>query len=142
MRLFGISTKSIIGNMLRSLVVDDEVVIRQLVGSLLESAGHQVVTAANGHEAMNTLQDEFPLALMVVDISLGGVSGLDVVKACRRLRPNLAIIAISGYLGADSVELRRALRQEGVHHALSKPFGAQQFLGAVRATLMEELPPA
>ncbi len=128
--------------MLRSLVVDDEATVRQLVQSLLESAGHQVVTAANGHEALNTLQDDLPLALMVVDISLGDVSGLEVVKACRRLRPKIAIVAISGYLGTDSVELRRALRQEGVHHALSKPFGAQQFLGAVRATLMEELPPA
>jgi CheY-like chemotaxis protein len=128
--------------MLRSLVVDDEAAIRQLVRSLLESAGHQVVTAANGHEAMGTLQDELPLTLMVVDISLGDVSGLEVVKASRRLRPRMAIIAISGYLGTDSVELRRALSQEGVHRALSKPFGAQQFLGAVRETLMEELPRA
>ncbi len=129
-------------DMLRSLVVDDEAAIRQLVRTLLETAGHQVVTASNGHEALNTLRDELPLALAVIDISLGDVSGLEVVKACRRLRPNTAIIAISGYLGHDSIELRRELGNEGVRRALPKPFGSQQFLGVVRETLMEELPRA
>ena len=107
----------------RTLVVDDEVSIRNLLRSLLESAGHQVLLCASGQEAVRALEDEeCTLDLMVVDIGLGDMSGLDVVKTCRRTRPCLAVIVISGYLSQDSVELRRELTQEGVEHALSKPF--------------------
>jgi DNA-binding response OmpR family regulator len=80
--------------------------------------------------------------LMVVDISLGDMSGLEVIKSSRRTLPGLRIMAISGYIGLDSVELRRALSSEGVDHALPKPFSAQEFLRTVRELLIDELPPA
>jgi len=128
--------------MLRTLVVDDEPSIRQLLRSLLTSAGHQVATAASGGEALNVLEDTLPLDLMVVDVCLGDMSGLDVIRSSQLTRPGLRIIAISGYIGLDSFELRRALGREGVSRALPKPFAAQDLLAAVREALMEELPRA
>jgi two-component system, NtrC family, response regulator PilR len=128
--------------MLRTLVVDDEPSIRHIVRSLLESAGHQVSTASSGREALALLEKAGSLDLMVVDISLGDLSGLEVIRASRKARPSLHFIVMSGYIGLDSVELRRALRRDGVLQALSKPFTAQEFLKAVREVMMEELPPA
>ena len=128
--------------MLRTLVVDDESTIRQLVRSLLQSAGHEVETVSTGREALVAVAEGPPNDLMVVDISLGDMSGLDVVKASRQKHPDLKILVISGYIGLDSVELRRALRSEGVEHTLPKPFAAQELLRTVREMFIEELPQA
>ncbi len=128
--------------MLRTLVVDDEASIRQLVRGLLQSAGHQVVAVSSGQEALAALSAGAPPDLMVIDISLGDMSGFDVITAARRRAPTLRILVISGYIGLDSVELRRKLRREAVNHALSKPFEARELLRTVREMFIDELPRA
>jgi two-component system response regulator PilR (NtrC family) len=128
--------------MIRSLVVDDELPIRQLVSTLLKSAGHEVALAASGREALAALDAGPRRDLLVIDIGLGDMSGLDVVRASRRKDPDLKILVVSGYMGLDSVELRRALRNEGVVYTLPKPFAAQELLRTVREMFMEELPTA
>ncbi len=122
--------------------MDDESSIRQLVRSLLRSAGHEVTVVSTGREALAALDQGPRWNLVVVDISLGDMSGLDVVRACRRRDPDLKVLVISGYIGLDSVELRRTLRSEGVDHTLSKPFAAQELLQTVREMFIEELPQA
>lgn len=128
--------------MLRTLVVDDESSIRQLVRGLLEPAGHEVSGVATGREAIDALDAQPPPDLLVIDLSLGDMSGLDVVAAARRKLPGVRILVISGYIGLDSVELRRTLRREGVNHALPKPFSPQEFLRTVREMFIDELPRA
>jgi len=102
----------------RVLVVDDEPAIRALVAKIVERAGHPVVSARDGAEAIEKLEsDEY--AVVVLDLMMPNVDGyglIDYIKASNRRRP--AIIVISA---GDSASLRR-LDGSVVHSILRKPF--------------------
>src|SRR5918995_3111788 len=106
--------------MSRILVVDDESVVRGLVAELLHGAGHEVVIAASGEEALALLDG---VDLLVCDVGLPGVSGEAVVEAARTRRPGLPAVLMTG----DPAESRPA--------ALAKPFTPSDLLDAVAAAL-------
>jgi DNA-binding NarL/FixJ family response regulator len=77
-------------------VVDDDVACRALIATVLERAGHQVVEAATGEEALEIAARETP-ALVVLDICLPGISGYEVCRALReRFGDGLPIVFVSG----------------------------------------------
>jgi CheY-like chemotaxis protein len=106
--------------MSRILVVDDEPVVRGLVVELLNGAGHEVVTAASGEEALALLDG---VDLLVCDVGLPGVSGEAVVETARTRRPGLPAVLMTG----DPAEPRPG--------ALAKPFTRSDLLKAVAAAL-------
>ncbi len=84
------------------LVADDEEMVRKLVSTVLKSAGHEVMTAANGLEAV-ALFRSFPkrIGLVITDICMPVMDGHEVVKLVREARPGTPIICMTGY--ADRV---------------------------------------
>ena len=106
--------------MSRILVVDDEPVVRGLVAELLGDAGHEVVTAASGEEALGLLDG---IDLLVCDAGLPGISGEAVVETARERRPKLPGVLMTG----DPAEPRRGF--------LAKPFAHAELLAAVVAAL-------
>ena len=108
--------------MSRVLVVDDEPVVRGLVAELLHGAGHEVVIAASGEEALALLDG---VDLLVCDVGLPGVSGEAVVEAARTRRPGLPAVLMTG----DPAESRPG--------ALAKPFAPPDLLDAVAAALAD-----
>ena len=108
--------------MSRILVVDDEPVVRGLVAELLHGAGHEVVIAASGEEALALLDG---VDLLVCDVGLPGVSGEAVVEAARTRRPGLPAVLMTG----DPAESRPG--------ALAKPFAPPDLLDAVAAALAD-----
>jgi DNA-binding response OmpR family regulator len=107
--------------MSRVLVVDDDTTVREVVVSYLRAAGHDVVEAADGEEALASQSDR-RADLVVLDLMLPGISGLDV---CRRLRATGDVPIIM--LTARSEEPDRVNGLEsGADDYVSKPFSPRE----------------
>lgn len=117
----------------RILVVDDEADVVQLVGTNLSTAGFSVSKAEDGLEALAAARREAP-ALIVLDIMLPGISGMDVTRALKR-DPATAAISIL-LLSARTEEVDRILGFElGVDDFLAKPFSPRELVLRVKAIL-------
>jgi DNA-binding response OmpR family regulator len=118
------------GEAARILVVDDEPHIVELVRYNLEQEGYQVSTAARGESALASVRAA-PPDLVVLDIMLPGVDGLEV---CRRLRRESAVPIIM--LTAKGGELARVVGLDiGADDYVTKPFSPRELVARVRAVL-------
>jgi DNA-binding NtrC family response regulator len=77
------------------LVIDDERVIRDVIVEILEDDGHDVLGVATAEEGVNRLDDD-ALDLVVSDLLLPGLSGLDLLVEVQRRRPALPVILVTG----------------------------------------------
>lgn len=115
----------------RLLVVDDEPPVRSSLKEILEQQGHQVVTAASGEEALLELgQSSFDLIL--VDLKMEGIDGLQVTTEAKRITPDTVVIILTAYGTLDSAI--GALRQ-GAHDYLLKPCKVEEIVASVDAGL-------
>ncbi len=119
------------------LVADDEPSILEVARQLLTPAGHNVLTAKDGRQALALAREEQP-ALIVLDLVMPGVSGIDVVRKIRndpRLK-NTPILIMSGYVPEpDANDLLRNLRVAGY---LSKMELATSLVSRVQEILSEQ----
>jgi len=114
----------------RIMVVEDEQAIRTVVEYALEDAGFDVVSVARGDEALATIQDQ-PVDLVILDLMLPGVDGLEVCKRIRAERSTPIII-----LSARGEELDKVLGLElGADDYVTKPFSPRELVSRVRANL-------
>jgi CheY-like chemotaxis protein/anti-sigma regulatory factor (Ser/Thr protein kinase) len=115
------------------LVVDDEENIREILSEMLMTADHDVITAADGAEALHKLQNTPAVDLVFTDLGLPGMSGYEVAQEMKRLRPDLLVGLVTGW-GA-TLDLEKA-RAHGVDLVISKPFRFEQVLGIVDEALL------
>jgi DNA-binding response OmpR family regulator len=114
----------------RILIVDDEANLRHTVGYNLRRAGHEVVEAADGEAALARAAGR-PLDLVVLDVMLPGIDGLEV---CRRLRARGSVPILM--LTARDSEVDRVVGLElGADDYLVKPFSMRELLARVKAIL-------
>jgi DNA-binding response OmpR family regulator len=128
--------------MARILVVDDEPDIRTLVQLNLELDGHQVITAANGAEALELIADEIP-DVMLLDLMMPEVDGwtvLETIKAAGDLDVNH--IPVLMLTANDAVDARVRGGIEGAIRYLTKPFSPLVLREEVRNALDGEAEPA
>ncbi len=112
------------------LVVEDERSIRTIVEYALRDAGFRVLTAARGDDALGVVAAE-PVDLVVLDIMLPGLDGLEVCKRIRAER-NIPIIMLS----ARGEELDKVLGLElGADDYVTKPFSPRELVSRVKANL-------
>ncbi len=78
------------------LIVDDELIMRESLAGWLERDGHVVETAASGEEGLQKLKDS-RFEIMLVDIKMEGMSGLDVLTKVKESDPDVAIVMITAY---------------------------------------------
>lgn len=81
----------------RILVVEDEAPVRELLVRVLQDAGYLVAGAKNGQEALEIAQQQPSLDLLVTDLAMRGMNGLEVARKLLELRPELKIIITSSY---------------------------------------------
>jgi DNA-binding response OmpR family regulator len=116
--------------MTRILIVDDEPKIVRLVADYLEAAGFAAVSASSGDEALMRVRTEAP-DLVVLDLGLPGLDGLDVTRAIRRIG-ELPIIILT----ARDDETDRIIGLElGADDYVTKPFSPRELVARVRAVL-------
>ncbi len=115
----------------RILVVDDEESIRDLCARVLTRAGYVVATAPSGEDAIVRLQEE-AFDLMISDIRMPGISGLEVLEHAKTTFPAIRVVLITGF--GTPQTLTRA-RQSGADRILTKPFNPMELLAAVKEIL-------
>jgi len=113
------------------LVVDDEVQIVRVVRGYLEQANYEVITATNGQEALFLARDEKP-NLVVLDLSMPKMDGMEFTRRIRAELPSIAIIMLT----ARVEEMDRILGLElGADDYVTKPFSPRELVSRVRAVL-------
>ena len=80
----------------RILVVDDEAIVVSLVRDALEDEEYDILTASSGQEALDILSHE-QLHLLVTDIRMPNMDGIELVRRARERQPDLGIIFMTGY---------------------------------------------
>jgi CheY-like chemotaxis protein len=111
------------------LVVDDDAEVRKVLVKLLVRRGYPVTEATNGKEALSILRSQKEIGVMVTDLVMPEFEGFETIKACREVRPDLKILAISGAFGGELLTM--ALRL-GADTTLPKPIRADIFIEAVQ----------
>lgn len=114
---------------MRVLIVEDEEPLRAGLEDLLAAAGHEVVAAADGSTALETGLRE-PFDLVVLDLMLPGVDGLEVCRRLRAARPEIAILMLTARGSEDD---KVAGFAAGADDYLPKPFGVRELLARVEA---------
>ncbi len=107
--------------MVRVLLVDDELPIRVLLERVLERAGYEVEVAATGEEGLEAYR-RAPADLVITDILLPEMDGLELICELRKDRPDLEIIAISGGGKVNAQNYLDSSTLFGAHHTIEKPF--------------------
>lgn len=113
------------------LVCDDEELMRRVAGKILERCGYAVVYAAAGPEAIQRYRTG-EVDLVILDLSLGSESGLDIFRQLREIDPDARVLFSSGY--RDDERLQTALN-EGATGFLQKPYTMDKMLRKVRGSL-------
>jgi two-component system KDP operon response regulator KdpE len=120
---------------LRILVVDDEPPIRRLLRTTLAAQDYRVEEAADGEAALDFLKRN-PVDLIVLDLGLPGIDGLEVV---RRLRAGGNVTPIIILSSRDDEAGKVAALDLGADDYVSKPFGAEELSARIRAALRHRL---
>ena len=113
------------------LIVEDEVMVRAVAERALARHGYTVLAAENGEAALEILQREGRVDLMISDVVMPTMDGPTTVRAARKLQPDLPILFMSGYA---EEQLRKSIDIPNVSF-LAKPFSVQQLAETVRDVL-------
>jgi len=112
------------------LVVDDDPGQRSLIQSFLGGQGFAIATACSGEEALDRLQAR-PVDMIISDIRMPGISGLEMLHRVRALHAHLPVLLVTAY--ADIRDAVRAMRDGAVNY-LEKPIDLDELLASVRQT--------
>lgn len=119
----------------RVLVVDDEDKIREIISAYLRDEGFEVIDAADGEEALAKFDQSRP-DLVVLDIMLPGMDGLDVLRELRR-RSDVYVILLT----ARTEEIDRVIGlTAGADDYLAKPFSSRELVARIKAVLRRTRP--
>lgn len=118
------------------LVVDDESDMRLALSNVLRRIGHRVVESQDGEGALSLLRST-SVDMVLLDIRLPGMDGIQVLKKIRQDRKDLPVIMVTGYESLDSAS---QVMQLGANHYLSKPFSNWELIQAVQAILRGKEP--
>ncbi|WP_414542663.1 response regulator [Nostoc sp. CCY0012] len=117
------------GNRELILVVDDEVAIRDITKTSLESHNYQAITASDGIEAIALYADHRDeISLVLTDMAMPAMDGMTTIRTLQKINPKVKIIAISGLATTEKVN---AAYEIGIKAFLAKPYTANQLLQTI-----------
>ena len=123
--------------MARVLVIDDEEQVRTLIREVLEGAGHEVMEAGNGREAMK-LYEANPTNVVITDLVMPEQDGLETIRELRRRFPAVKIIAVSGAQQKLNLDLLYVAEKLGALRTLEKPFDICKLVALVEELLQDK----
>ncbi|MES2594475.1 MAG: sigma-54 dependent transcriptional regulator [Verrucomicrobiota bacterium] len=124
--------------MAKLVIIDDEAAILELMSKLCRAAGHTVYGYTTGLEGIAAIRQQQP-DLVIVDLRIGDVNGLDLVSMCRDQFPNTAVIMVTGH---GSVETAVEAMRLGAFDYLTKPFDLGDLIKTVNMGLAKNNPSA
>jgi CheY-like chemotaxis protein len=122
------------GAPVRLLLVDDEALVRDVLGEQLENAGFCVRAASGGAQALALLDSGEEVDILVSDFSMPGMDGLAVIRAARQRQPCLPAVLLTGYSG-DAVASAVASSAGGRITLLRKPIGVADLVDRIQVLL-------
>ena len=118
------------------LVADDDKILRRLGAELLAEMGYETVVAEDGLNAVQAFRErEGRIDLVLMDMVMPRMNGLDALREMRRIRPDLRVVFMSGY---ETEVLREGLREERIDGFLQKPYGMAELARAVSEAIRRE----
>jgi diguanylate cyclase (GGDEF)-like protein len=120
---------------LRILVVDDEEAIRGVLSQVLEEEGHEVTSASSGEEGLEFFRND-PFPLVITDINLGGMDGIQLLQEIQKIDPYSLVVIITSYASMETSV--NALRY-GAYDYLFKPFEDLDLVTSVVARAIEKI---
>ena len=106
----------------RLLIIDDERMARANLARALERGGHKSIQAGSGEEGLSLLAEQ-DFDVVITDIAMGGMNGMEVLKAVRASKPDVEVIMVTGYpMIENAVEAMRL----GAFHYLAKPYSLEE----------------
>ena len=112
------------------LVADDDEALCENLTDILGEAGYQVVVAHNGEEAVE-MAEAYPFDVLLLDMKLPFLNGLEVYRRIKPLQPNIVAIIITGY-AQEMADLIQQTLDETAQTCLTKPLGMAQLLGLLK----------
>jgi DNA-binding response OmpR family regulator len=109
---------------IRVLVVDDELFVGELMKEYLSIIGYEVTAVSNGEDALSVFQQS-PPHIVILDIRMPGMGGMEVLKAIKEKNRTTAVIMLSAY--GDPETVNEALRL-GADHYLQKPMNLKHLV--------------
>src|SRR3954464_6247527 len=113
------------------LVVDDDEANRVTLERILSREGYRVVHADSGRSAMEKLRDE-RLDLVLTDLKMPGMSGIDLLKAARKVDPDLEVVVMTAY---GTVETAVEAMKEGPSDFVRKPLKRMELVTTIHKAL-------
>jgi len=110
------------------MIVEDDPAIRDMTAKLLQRAGYDVLAVANGSEAIATAQDAGPIDVLVTDVVMPAMSGIELAERMMDSYPLIGVVLLSGYI-AETLHLERATARGATF--VAKPVSSTQLLETV-----------
>lgn len=114
------------------LVVEDEETLRELLKDMLEDQGYSVQTAGDGNEALELLRHRQDFSLMICDLGLPGLDGIEVLTRVKEAGAKIKVMLASGYIDPEESNRIARLKIDGI---IEKPYKPDEVLKKVRAIL-------
>ena len=105
------------------LIVDDEEGIRETLSGIFEDEGYIVTAVASGEEALGVLREQSP-DLVLLDVWLSGMDGIQILQEIKKTSPNLPVVMISGH---GNIELAVKATRMGAYEFLEKPLSSKGY---------------
>jgi CheY-like chemotaxis protein len=122
----------------RVLVVDDDKAVRTAIKTILEHHGYDVVVAEDGRSGVEAVR-ESRFDVVIVDIFMPGMDGLETIRVFHQHAPEVPVIAISGFMFRDTAKpapnFLSMSTKLGAAYSLAKPFRAKDLLHVVQCCL-------
>ncbi len=112
------------------IVADDETLLRWALVQRLVRDGHVVTEATNGAAALSALATVLPPTVILLDLKLPDMTGLEVLEEIRRRRPDVAVVMMTAYWASEALAHARRL---GVRDLLAKPLDLDRVAAVVAA---------
>ena len=119
------------------LVVDDEPNVLSVTQAILEHHGFDVLTAENGKQCLEILTTGTPVDIVLLDMTMAGISAREIMRRGHQLRPNLPVVLCSG---CDEHEAMKAFEGENLAGFIKKPFSLHGILTALLKVLTSHAP--
>ena len=118
------------------LVIDDEASVLSLFGQFLENAGYSVALAPDGQAGLRLLKQQKP-DLIITDIMMPEMDGLELLMKVQKQYPGIPVIAISGGMKSQPANFLPQARKFGAQHVFIKPIELSELLNVVQKLLSD-----
>lgn len=113
---------------MKILIVDDDAIVVHSCRRIFEAEGMDILSADTVEKGLSILAAE-KVDVMLTDIKMPGQDGFEMIRRARKMRPEMPILMMTGYLTADTIA---AGRQAGADHCIAKPFTPEELIQAVQ----------